>query len=217
MTTNDSTTQHARAHRRRGAKLETALLEAVWQELGEVGYNNLTFDSVAKRASTSRNVLYRRWRNRPELVIAAIRQHGPMLSGQVPDTGELRGDVLALLRRVARRLAEIGPETMYGLLSEYTSDIEVFDDLQSQVVPIGAAAMATILERASVRGEVRGAVNPRIARLPVDLQRHEFLVTRAPASEEAILQIVDEIFLPLVARSNEEATRQVTSPEEDSR
>jgi len=199
-TKNDQETRRPRASRRRGAKLEAALLEAAWQELDAVGYANLTIDGVAKRAGTSRTVLYRRWRNRPELVIAAIRQRGPMLSGEVPDTGSLRGDVLALLRRASGRLAEIGPQTVFGLFSEYTSDIEVFDDLQSQVVPIGANAMARILERARARGEVRGPVSPRVARLPVDLQRHEVLVTRAPASDKAILQIVDEIFLPLVRK-----------------
>ena len=63
-------------------------------------------DAVADRAGTSRAVLYRRWPKRPELVIAALRRHRPMLSGEVPDTGSLRGDVLAVLQRMSRRLAE---------------------------------------------------------------------------------------------------------------
>jgi hypothetical protein len=55
-------------------------------------------------------------------VYAAIRRHRPLLSGEIPDTGSLRGDVLALLRRMSSRLAEIGPETVYGLLGDYLSD-----------------------------------------------------------------------------------------------
>jgi AcrR family transcriptional regulator len=74
----------------------------------QAGYVGLTMEAVADRAGISRAVLYRRWRNRPELVIAAMRRHRPMLSGEVPDTGTLRGDVLAVLRRVSAQLAERG-------------------------------------------------------------------------------------------------------------
>ena len=52
-------------------------------------------------------------------MLAVIRRHRPLLSGEIPDTGTLRGDVLALLRRMSARLAEIGPETVYGLLGDY--------------------------------------------------------------------------------------------------
>src|SRR5580658_8726409 len=68
--------------RRRGAALEHALLDAAWAELQDVGYAALTIEAVADRAGTSRAVLYRRWRNRPELVIAAMCRHRPLLSGE---------------------------------------------------------------------------------------------------------------------------------------
>ena len=110
--------------RRRGEALESALLDAAWDELQDVGYAGLTIEAVADRAGTSRAVLYRRWRNRAELVIAAMRRHRPMLSGEIPDTGSLRDDVLAVLRRMSGRLAEIGPETIYGLIGDYFADAD---------------------------------------------------------------------------------------------
>ena len=107
--------RHSRGKtRRRGAALEEALLDAAWDELQAVGYANLTMEAVADRAGTSRAVLYRRWRNRTELVIAATRRHRPRLSGDVPDTGTLRGDVVALLTRASDRLAENDLDTVYG-------------------------------------------------------------------------------------------------------
>jgi AcrR family transcriptional regulator len=187
--------------RRRGAALEDALLAAAWEELQAVGYERLTMEGVAERAGTSRAVLYRRWRKRPDLVIAAIRRYRPMLSGEVPDTGSLRGDVLALLRRVSERLAEIGPETVYGVLGDYFADAETFAASQDQVLQIGAEIMATILKRAADRGEVRGGVSPMVARLPTDLYRNQIFVTRTPPDESVIAEIVDEVFLPLVFRS----------------
>src|ERR1700722_20923204 len=74
------------ATRRRGATLEHALLDAAWEELQESGYAKLTMERVAERAGTSRAVIYRRWRNRSELVIAALRHHQPVLTGRILDT-----------------------------------------------------------------------------------------------------------------------------------
>jgi len=167
-----------------------------------VGYARLTMEGVAARAGTSKAVVYRRWPNRAELVLAAMRQRGPVLSGEVPDTGELRSDVLALLRRMSLRLQEIGPEILHGLMGELFDQVERSVYLHGQRA--GYEAMRTILERAAERGEVHlEKITPRVASLPTDLIRHELLLTRAPVPEAAIVEIVDEIFLPLVrARSD---------------
>jgi AcrR family transcriptional regulator len=185
--------------RRRGEALESAILRAAWEELTAVGYASLTMEGVAARAKTSKAVIYRRWPSRPALVLAAMRQQAPLLSGEVPDTGELRGDVLALLRRISRRLGEVGQETIFGLLADYFRDDELFASLQTEVLQVGTDVMRTILRRADERGEVRlDRITRRMATLPVDLARHELLITRTPVPENALLEIVDDIFLPLV-------------------
>jgi hypothetical protein len=58
--------------------------------------------------------------------------------------------------------------------------------------------MATILERAAARGEIRSGISPRIAALPIDLLRHELFLTRMPPSDSVLVEIVDGVFLPLV-------------------
>ncbi|RYY09760.1 MAG: TetR/AcrR family transcriptional regulator, partial [Alphaproteobacteria bacterium] len=63
------------ATRRRGAALEDAILAAAWIELQNSGYTNFTYEAVARRAETSRPVLYRRWQTKLELALAAIRHH----------------------------------------------------------------------------------------------------------------------------------------------
>lgn len=184
--------------RRRGAALEDALLDAAWAELQAAYYTGLTMEAVADRAGTSRAVLYRRWRNRPELVLAVIRRHRPLLSGEIPDTGTLRGDVLALLRRMSSRLAEIGPETVYGLLGDYLGDAGMFARSRDQLLSISAEVMETILKRAADRGEARAGVENRIATLPTALFRNELFLARTPPSEGTLVEIVDDVFLPLV-------------------
>jgi AcrR family transcriptional regulator len=184
--------------RRRGEALESALLDAAWDELQAAGYAGLTFEAVADRAGTSRAVLYRRWRNRADLVVAAMRRHRPMLSGEIPDTGSLRDDVLTVLRRMSSRLAEVGPEIIYGLIGDYFADIDAFSRIQGGVLQIGAEVMTTILKRAADRGEARSDVPARVATLPTDLFRNELFRARTAPSERVLTEIVDEVFLPLV-------------------
>ncbi len=186
--------------RRRGRLLEDAILEAAWAEMRAVGYQALSMDGVAVRAGTSKAVLYRRWRNRAELVLAALRRRRPMLSAAPPATGSLRGDVLALLRRVSAGILEIGQDTVFGLLEELSSDREGLVYLHAQQA--AREAMTAILQAAAERGEVRiERISPRLVTLPVDLARHELLVRRAPAPDDVIVEIVDEVFLPLVMSS----------------
>ncbi|HWU59132.1 MAG TPA: helix-turn-helix domain-containing protein, partial [Microbacteriaceae bacterium] len=87
----------ASGQRRRGPALETALLDAAWDELLAVGFGKLTMESVAVRARTGIAVLYRRWANKDELVLAAIEHYRNGHPVDVPDTGTLRGDLIAAL------------------------------------------------------------------------------------------------------------------------
>jgi AcrR family transcriptional regulator len=189
--------------RRRGAALEDAILAAAWDELDEVGYADLTMEGVAARASTSKAVLYRRWPNRAQLMIAAMRQRVTPLSADLPRTGELRGDLLALLRRAAGRYREFDPDLLHGLLAE-------LPNVQSEIVETNPETVLTILRDAADRGEIDLAgVTPRIARLPLDLLRHEIAATHAVVPDPVLTEIVDDIVLPLLAaRSNPPASTQ---------
>ncbi len=76
-----------------GLSTFSALLEAAWNELVEVGFAGLTMESVAARAQTGVAVLYRRWANEDQLVLAAIEHYGRAHPVEIPDTGTLRGDL----------------------------------------------------------------------------------------------------------------------------
>src|ERR1700734_2126213 len=88
--------------RRRGEQLESPLLDAAWDELAEVGYASLTMEAVAARARTGVAVLYRRWANKDELALAALEHYRQAHPIATPDTGTLRGDLLALLTAISK-------------------------------------------------------------------------------------------------------------------
>lgn len=187
--------------RRRGADLERAILQAAAAELSESGYPGLTMDGVARRAGTNKNAIYRRWRSRAALAIAAYRQ---LVEGRMtaPDTGELRGDVLALLRRINRDLSSPRGEILRGLLAAVSDEPELLTQLREQAGDGGSGVWLTVLGRAVARGEVEPEVlRPRVATVALVLLRNEY-VTRGvtTVSDEVIVEIVDEVYLPLVRR-----------------
>jgi AcrR family transcriptional regulator len=199
MATPEPTTQHPPvATRRRGATLENALLDAAWTELQTVGYTKLTMERVADRAETSRAVIYRRWPSRHQLVIAALLHQQPAGTPRIPDTGNLREDVLTIMRRAARRISDIGPATVVGLLNDLTAD-DTSNTIIDQLARGGGEIMNQTLAHAAARGEAREHVPERVARLPLDLIRHELILNHQAPSSQTLEEIVDQIFLPLVA------------------
>jgi AcrR family transcriptional regulator len=183
--------------RRRGAALEKALLDAAWTELQSVGYTKLTMERVADRAETSRPVIYRRWSSRHELVIAALLHQQPTGTPRIPDTGNLREDVLTIMRQASRRISDIGPATVVGLLNDLMAD-DTSHTIIDQLARGGSEVINQTLARAATRGEAREHVPERVARLPLDLIRHELILTHRPPSNKTLEEIIDQTFLPLV-------------------
>jgi len=189
--------------RRRGQELEDALLTAAWEELTEVGYGGFTIDGVATRAGTSRPVIYRRWPTRSELAIAAVRHYGASNPVPVPDKGSVRDDLIELLRTGAarrRQLAVLVSVQMGEYFAETgRSPADLRDEFLRGRGPAHPWGLETVLRRGVERGEIDARkLTQRIATLPTDLLRHEMLMTLREVPDATIVEIVDDVFLPLV-------------------
>lgn len=186
------------ATRRRGARLENAILAAAWEILVEYGYSGLTYEAVAARARTSRPVLYRRWPQRTDLLLATLAKHWQPI--EVPDTGSLRGDAIGFLRNAGRGRAQ-AVVLMNLQLADYFRDTGTnFSELRDA---LGASDRESpfehIVARAVERGELPDEPRPsRIVDLPFDLLRHDMLMTQRPVPDEGIAEIVDRVWLPLL-------------------
>ncbi len=186
-----------RPSRRRGAELETALIEAAWDELVAGGYDAFTFEGVAARAGTSRPVIYRRWPDKPSLVRAALVHGFGRDRVEIPDTGSLREDLIELLRRANTRRAPVIPLMSVLIAGYFQATGTTFAELHRELVAGRTQSIDVLIERAVARGELDRAPSPRVTALPFDLFRHQLLMTLAPLTEADILGIVDEVFLPL--------------------
>ena len=185
--------------RRRGDELETALLDAAWLELSEGGYATFTIDAVAERAHTSRPVLYRRWPTRDDLVLAAIRHGLRPIPVPLSDTGSLRGDLLAVMKAANESRRDIAALISVHLGTYYQATGLAPADLRELMLEGRPSTVDTIMRRGIDRGEIDPErLTPRVASLPFDLMRHELIMTLKPIPESVMLEIVDDVFLPMV-------------------
>jgi AcrR family transcriptional regulator len=185
--------------RRRGAELESAILGAAWEQLTAEGYEHFTFDTVAARAQTSKPVLYRRWKTREDLLRATVRHRAAADSPPLPDTGTLRGDLLALLTyaNTTRNPMAALVSSMLGSYFNQTGPTPA--ELRGAFLGQRGSAVEQVINRAVARGEIDPArLTPRIMDLPFDLFRNEMLMTLKPVPDHVLRQIVDDIFIPLV-------------------
>ncbi|GAA4965690.1 TetR/AcrR family transcriptional regulator [Actinoplanes utahensis] len=186
--------------RRRGKDLEDAILSAAAEELRESGYPGMTMDRVAARAGTNKNAIYRRWPHRAALGIAAYR-HLADAAMPDPDTGTLRGDALEMLRRANETWSSPFGAILRGLLAAAADDPELLTLMRERS---GADTMdrawLAMIQRAVARGEAPGeAAHPRVAATPMTLLRGEYATRGIPSvPDEILVEIVDEVFLPLV-------------------
>ncbi len=202
MTTSTSEQSPKRIrHRRRGEQLEAALLEAALNELIDVGFSNLTMESVAARAHTGIAVLYRRWANKDELVLAAIQHSRLAHPVATPDTGTLRGDLLALLTAISEARATFTAVAASAAFSGLLIDTGLTPaQVRDKLLGDQSLWSNQILYRhAHDRGEIDlDRIPPAVLAMPFELMRHDLLMDLKPLQAARIKSIVDELFLPLV-------------------
>lgn len=199
--------------RRRGDALELAIVDAAWEELSQVGYTQMTMESVAKRAETNKAVLYRRWPNKTELVMTTIKARLPKIPDEIPDTGSLRDDVFSYLHDRVVPLGALGTPTIRGLMSEPQVWRLMSAALQHHAERTSEGkitqAIRKMLGNAKLRGEIAtDDLPPRIVSLPIDLMKCELITKLEPISDAALAEIVDVVFMPLVLEGQKQVFRE---------
>jgi AcrR family transcriptional regulator len=189
--------------RRRGVELQHAVLSAAWDELVAVGYARLTMESVAARARTGVAVLYRRWANKDQMVLAAIEHHHNSHPVAVPDTGSLSGDLLALLTSMSEARATFFAIAVATAFSGLLADAALTPaELRDRILGGAPLSIARVVyQRAHDRGEIDlGSIPPAVLTMPFDLVRHDLLTDLRPLEPARIHSIINDLFIPLAQR-----------------
>jgi AcrR family transcriptional regulator len=175
---------------------EVEILEATLEVLAEVGYDLLTMDAVATRAKASKATLYRRWRSKPELVVAAVMCHHADTTS-LPDTGSLRGDLLAAYCGTGGLADPLARSVLSAVVIAMGRDPEFAEVYRRDFIAPKVATSLSIYERARDRGEVHPDVDLTIlAPSLAGIVLHRAFLLGEAVTPELVGRVLDEVILP---------------------
>jgi AcrR family transcriptional regulator len=187
-----------RAVRRRGDALVDAIQEATMAELASTGYDGLTIEGVAERAQTGKASIYRRWPNKLELVLDSLETHMPSM-GTMPNTGSVRGDLLVVLRRIAKHMNTRTGGAMFACMTDIKTHGELAGAVRERLVTPRKKVMFDVLRRGIDRGEVRPeALTDRVVELGPTLLYAERMSHGRVLRDADVVAIVDDVLIPLL-------------------
>lgn len=183
--------------RRRGKALENDILVKTFELLQTTSYEDLTMDLIAKNAKTNKNVLYRRWNSKAEIVIASIQFQTPDFKLVAPHTNSLREDLLQFFNSIMDIFEKLNFPSLDFLIQERLGKINIRDFTQAlnkdNYITI---IINEILTSAAERKEIiLSKISEEMRALPTILFLNLIFANRL--TRERIRDLVDAILLPI--------------------
>ena len=151
----------SRLGRKRDLSRDPEILAAALEVLAETGYTGMTIDMVAARAKAGKATIYRRWPSKAELVIDAVAcmKKNDGTADSLPDTGTLRGDLIAMIKPHSIKDGQRKFQIMAGVLAMIGQAPELAEAANAAIVQPRATANRMLMQRAKDRGEIAWAVD----------------------------------------------------------
>lgn len=185
--------------RPRDTTRDEAILDAAIAILAEVGYERMTMDMVAVRAKAGKATVYRRWPSKGEMVVEAVGRMKRSLVDldRLPDTGTLRGDLLALFQPQSVEQAEQKMRAMAGVAAMLAQHPALAESGHDAIAAPWVAANRALIERARGRGEVDANAHvDTVAQIIPSLAAYRALIQRRPFDHAFLVEIIDGVLLP---------------------
>jgi len=182
----------------RSARVHAAVIDATLAALLAHGLDEVSIADVAHRAGVHPTTIYRRWGSRSNLALDAVLS-GTEAEIPTPDTGSLRGDLLAVIRGISAFLRTPLGELLVRLALR--SDLPEYGSARAGYWVQRFRAGAAILERALARGELRPDVDPLLAlETLVGPMYVRMLMTGEPLDDALLVRCVDLVLDGIAAR-----------------
>lgn len=176
------------------AALDEQLLSAAQDLLIEEGFERLTMDAVARRCGASKATIYRRWPSKTALAVAAAA--ALFRAPEVPDTGDLREDLL-LCARAYRQREGRNAQVLASLLSASRYDAALREASQEALGAPYRGLFEHVLNRAAERGQVRPDANlETLAQVFPAIAYHLVAAQGRLVTEDDVQRVVDGVLLP---------------------
>ena len=197
-------TDHPKLGRKRDPSRDADILDAALEVLAEVGYEGMTIDMVAARAKAGKATLYRRWASKELLVIDAVAcmKQLDIDPANLPDTGTLRGDLVAMIKPKVMEDGGRKLRIMAGLMSMLSREPGLADTAHSVIMEPRAAVNRMFLQRAIDRGEIPADTNiEMISQVAQSMTAYRTILLRKPITPDYLVSIIDTVVLPAVGIS----------------
>lgn len=179
----------APAGRPRDASIDRCVLDATLGELSEKGYAGLSIASVAQAAGTTRPAIYRRWKDKSELVVDAVAR---LAEADVPTpTGDVRADVQAELENFAHCITEAGALPLAGMMLAGDLDPAVRNAYLERIVAPRRARLRSIFEKGLANGQIDADADLAVALSFLTGSWYSFTIAGTPIPDGWASRVTD--------------------------
>lgn len=193
-----------RKTRRRGRVLEDELLHAAWEELAERGWHGFTMEGVAARARSGKASLYARWSSRTALIRSAMYSNAAKPVPDLPSLGSLRADLIRGLQASGRHFESPFGQAMRAVIADAGATPVPPTDDQRPIESVLRSLRHAYARADPIVDGLSFTVSPddipaAVINLGPQVASLDFLSNGVAASDNRVTQIVDDIWLPLLA------------------
>ncbi len=192
------TDEAPRLGRKRDPSRDADILDAALEVLAQEGYVGMTMDMVAVRAKAGKATMYRRWPSKTELVLEALaRLKSTAVDLQrLPDTGTLRGDLLAMVKPQSIEDSERTLKVFAGIAA-ISHDVRFTDAVTDVMVTPWAEAHRALMERAQARKEISADADlDTLSKVVASIAGFRTIIERKPFTREFLVSVIDSVVLP---------------------
>lgn len=188
-----------RIGRKRDQTRDADILDAALQVLAETGYEGMTMDMVAERARAGKATVYRRWPSKAELVLDGVAHldSGAADPDQLPDTGTLRGDLVAMIGPSSLVEEEHKLKVMAGLVSTMSHGPQFAAAANAAIVEPWVVANRVLIQHAVERGEIDAPADiATVSHIIPSMAAYRVFIQREPLDRDFLLSLIDVVLLP---------------------
>jgi AcrR family transcriptional regulator len=150
--------------RPRSEQAEQAIIKAALELFAEKGPDGLCVEAVAARAGVGKATVYRRWKNKEDLLLAALGSLKSPLPD--PDTGSVRDDLIAMVTVMSQDAVDPARQRQYTLLlGEGAKYPKLMARYAETVVEPRRDLIRSVLRRGIEAGQIRPDLDIEVAML----------------------------------------------------
>ena len=185
--------------RKRDESRDRDFLDATLDTLAETGFDTMTMDQVAARVKAGKATLYRRWASKAELVRDALigMSRNSIEVDQLPDTGNLRDDLLAVMKPHSLEYNERKLKVLAGLGSFSSQHPGLYEEALTGIFSPWIGVNTTLMKRAMERNEIPRTADIGLAcEIITSLTAFRTSSQRKQFNKAAYKALLDNILLP---------------------